>query len=154
MPKNSTGNGISDEDAMGYATAIHAIDREELILRQDLLRLIRWTVGSNHQTLSEAYAQARTSRTKVTLPFGTDRKLWKSRRESIDQSTFAEALTKRYEVEKDVGGGKRWCPLMRQYYPRSHVKVAHLVPWAIGEINCAYLFGRCVQDGRDTIFQS
>lgn len=100
-------NSIDNEDTIDYGTAIHTIEREELVLRQDLLRLVRWTAGSHHQTLSEAYAEALVSLTKEILPFGTDGEVWSSNRDLIDQREFAKALTQRYEVEQDVENDKR-----------------------------------------------
>ena len=34
-----------------------------------------------------------------------------------------------------------WCPIMQGYYEGENMKVTHIVPFGIGEMNCAYLFG-------------
>ncbi|KAK4939878.1 hypothetical protein LTR10_019946 [Elasticomyces elasticus] len=44
------------------------------------------------------------------------------------------------------------CPITdTEYYP-DHMRAAHLVPAALGELNCAYLFGRPVEDGWQILF--
>ena len=60
---------------------------------------------------------------------------------SSDQSYFRAKLIQVYNGPEDVGKDSLWCPLIKHYIinAKTHVKAAHLVPFAIGETNAAYL---------------
>ena len=71
----------------------------------------------------------------------------RKKRKSSSQSNFRRALIQYYtahspteEEEEEFSERRIWCLIFKEYLPSFNVKAAHIVPHAIGETNCAYLF--------------
>ncbi len=71
-------------------------------------------------------------------------------RGSSENAMFRQRAILRYDVDvedpKDAGRDPSrrrvlWCPVTKGYHDSPEVVAAHIVPWAIGETNCIYLFG-------------
>lgn len=45
-----------------------------------------------------------------------------------------------------------WCPVTQAWHEATNVRLAHLVPYAIGEVNAAYIFGLPVEDGWNALW--
>lgn len=45
-----------------------------------------------------------------------------------------------------------WCPVTQSWHEASNVKTAHLVPYTIGEVNAAYVFGLLVGEGWNALW--
>ncbi|KIW57899.1 hypothetical protein PV05_02455 [Exophiala xenobiotica] len=148
--------GISAEELEANVKALVTIEREAYILRMQLPRLAALTLRASHQVLSEAYAMALVALMKEIVPYGIDKELWPSGRENIDQEAFRQGLHQIYEPgcgDKD----RRWCPISSPLYAgrtfkKADVKAAHLIPYSLGEVNCAYLFGLPIEEGYEALW--
>ena len=63
------------------------------------------------------------------------------------QSQFRRALIEFYNAEhpgnatvNDPDDCSYWCPISHKYFRSEYITAAHIVPFAIGETNCNYLF--------------
>ena len=68
------------------------------------------------------------------------------------QEPFRKSLVQYYNTREPndplTGPSEgHWCPISHCYHNRKNMRAAHIVPFAIGEFNCAYLFGRSDSDG-------
>lgn len=41
---------------------------------------------------------------------------------------------------------RQWCAITHEYYPASQIRMAHIVPNALGELNARYIFGDAARD--------
>ena len=87
--------------------------------------------------------------------------LYKGKRKASLQSNFRHSLINYYEAEYPADVGEKtndedkpstwitgvWCPISKKYYTSNDIRAAHIVPHAIGDISCAYLFGEDISTG-------
>ena len=45
-----------------------------------------------------------------------------------------------------------WCPISHKYHARDRMMAAHIVPFAVGEPNCTFVFGKSDEDDRGLLF--
>ncbi|KAJ9501797.1 hypothetical protein H2202_002759 [Exophiala xenobiotica] len=146
--------GISAEELRVNVNAIEKIEREAYVLRMQLPRLAALTLRASHQVLSEAYAMTLVALMKEMVPYGIDKELWPSGREVLDQETFRQNLHENYNPgcgEKDLW----WCPISSPFtkgWRKNYMKAAHLIPYSLGEVNCAYLYGVPVYEGFEVLW--
>lgn len=110
-----------------------------------------------HARIGEAYLAALVE----NLPEPAGARIKKQRaRDSYDQDQFKTLVRQAYTP--DVGSPQHdapdlpfdlaWCPVTRAWHPLANTRVAHIVPYGIGEFNAAYIFGVPVEEGWRTIW--
>jgi hypothetical protein len=89
------------EDRQDLADGLRVTFRNFKSLRDSSFGVKSWktknapeALAPKHQVLSEAYAHALASLMKEILPSGTNQRLWRARRESLDQYYFEHSLSK------------------------------------------------------------
>jgi hypothetical protein len=133
---------------LNNSESIFALERGALAKERARIAL-RISADHLHQRIGEAYMMAITDRIKVPAHATIDL----SGRQSSDQSHFRAKLINVYGGREAVGKQSLWCPVTRNYIaPQIMVKAAHLVPFAIGETNAAYIFGVEPDEGFDCIW--
>ena len=87
--------------------------------------------------------------------------LYKGKWKASLQSNYRHSLINYYEAEYPVDVGEKtndedkpstwitvvWCPISKKYHISDNIKAAHIVPYVIGDISCAYLFGEDISTG-------
>ncbi len=77
-------------------------------------------------------------------------------RDNHDQASFRVRLSKEYSPETTTGDDESglWCPITKSMHRPRDVKAAQLVPYAIGEVNAAYLFGLDPDKGYEAVWST
>lgn len=76
-------------------------------------------------------------------------------RGGFDQTNFRQRILNSYYPpgwNADPQNTLLWCPVMKQRFVGSYVIAAYIVPYALGELNAAYLFGLEPQSGYEAIW--
>jgi hypothetical protein len=145
-------------DRRTYKRVRSELDNSESILALERGAIAMWKarialrISASHldQTIGEAYRIAITDQMKIPTQATIDLGVSKS----SDQSNFRAKLINAYGDPKDKKIEALWCPVTRGYPIASDVlvKAAHLVPFAIGETNAAYIFGVELDEGFDCVW--
>jgi HNH endonuclease len=131
--------------------------KERTALAADRIRLRYDVLGQpSNIKIGQAYAMAITD----NLPEPADSSYKKKhRRSGTDQTSFRNRVIKSYNTEGSKiletsfeFTNKIWCPVSEKEFEASVMKAAHIVPYAIGETNAAYLFGSELDQGYDVIW--
>lgn len=130
-----------------------AILQERAVLAANRVK-VRYGILSHpsHARIGEAYLSA----IMESLPELAGARLRKQgARESSDQSSFRRRALTFYNLlgyDSNPNLVESWCPISKMMLPAEHVTAAHIVPYAIGEVNAAYLFGLDVEEGYQAIW--
>lgn len=76
-------------------------------------------------------------------------------RDSSDQTSFRKRILAVYNspsYDSDPENLASWCPVTKNWYLATDVTAAHVVPYSIGEVNAAYLFGLNPESGYEAIW--
>lgn len=111
----------------------------------------RMFANPNYVKAGEAYLALLAE--KMELPKGATIK--RAKRDPTDQASFRVRVRAAYNPP-GIGpeGLPDWCPISKRFLGSELVKAAHIVPWAIGEENAAYLFGLNVEDGYTALWNT
>lgn len=105
-----------------------------------------------HSRLGEAYLAAIVE--NLPEPAGARvRKL--GSRSGTDQSNFRQRVLNMYnpsDWNMDPPNALGWCPVVKEWVDPDSLTAAHIVPYALGDLNAAYLFGLDPQDGYEAIW--
>ncbi|KAJ9649782.1 hypothetical protein H2199_000561 [Coniosporium tulheliwenetii] len=74
---------------------------------------------------------------------------------STDQTNLRKRLTNRYNpTEADIHptDPRSWCLISKMMHSNELVKAAHIIPYSIGDVPAAYLFGVDPEHGYKTIW--
>ncbi len=130
------------------------LSKERLILAKRAVQIEYSILGHPSQArIGEAYLAAMAEQLKE--PAGA-RVAKDGKRSSSDQSNFKARLAQAYYPSECFEDGKSVsgrCPVRKDYFDDPNVLVAaHLVPFAIGGLNAAYLFGVDKDRGHESIW--
>lgn len=119
-----------------------ALLKERCALARNEIKLEFGILGHpSHARVGEAYLATLAS----ILPEPAGARLKKSgKRDNTDQTNFGRRLRDAYYPpgwNKDPDKPRGWCPVTKAWTKESSFVAAHIVPYAIGEVNAAYLFG-------------
>ena len=107
---------------------------------------------TTHARIGEAYLAA----VVESLPEPPGARLKKQGPRAIfDQSSFRQRLIQTYnppEWNHDPDNPEGWCPVSKQMWQLEDVTAAHIVPYAVGEVNAAYLFGLDPEESYEAIW--
>ena len=76
---------------------------------------------------------------------------------TLEQDGLVDTLSGKDEeklslTEEEHGHRERhWCPINQRYFDKSEMAAVHIIPPAVGEFNCAHLFGK-KDDGTEHLF--
>ena len=105
-----------------------------------------------HSRIGEAYLAAIVE--SLPEPAGA-RVLKHGPRSGTDQSSFRQKLMDNYnppDWNKDPLEAVGWCPVTKEWINPEFLTAALIVPYALGNLNVAYLFGLDPQDGYEAIW--
>ena len=112
-----------------------------------------------HTRIGEAYLAALVER--LPEPAGPKLKL-SEKRNNDDQDQFRKLVrnaytpikgTPEYDApEMNLPLPLRWCPVTKAWHEQDNTKVAHIVPYGIGEFNASYIFGLPLDGGWKAIW--
>lgn len=82
------------------------------------------------------------------------------KRDKHEHEFFKRLVRKAYSPQKgdrgydapDTDLNLFWCSVTQAWHEAPNVRAAHLVPYAIGEVNAAYIFGLPVEDGWNALW--
>lgn len=143
-------SGIEDLDA--------ALLKERAALAKNRMK-VEYGILSHptHLRLGEAYLAALVE----SLPEPSGARVKKQgKRDKHEHELFKKLVRKAYSPQKgdpsydapDTDLHLLWCPVTQAWHEASNVRTAHLVPYAIGEVNAAYIFGLPVGDGWNALW--
>lgn len=143
-------SGIEDLDA--------ALLKERAALAKNRMK-VEYGILSHptHSRLGEAYLAALVE----SLPEPSGARVKKQgKRDKHEHELFKKLVRKAYSPQKGDPGYDApdtdlhllWCPVTQAWHEASNVRTAHLVPYAIGEVNAAYIFGLPVGDGWNALW--
>ncbi|KAL1614714.1 hypothetical protein SLS56_012035 [Neofusicoccum ribis] len=64
-----------------------------------------------------------------------------SQQRSALHSDWTRRCAEFYATTKPGNKAAQWCAITREYHPASQIRMAHIVPNALGELNARYIFG-------------
>ena len=131
--------------------------KERTALAADGIRVKYSMLGQlSHIKIGEAYMMAITENLPETADSSYKKKHGRS---GGDQTSFRNRVIKAYNTESSKiletppeFEKKIWCPVSGKEFEASAIKAAHIVPYSIGEMNAAYLFGSKMSEGYDVIW--
>lgn len=143
-------SGIEDLDA--------ALLKERAALAKNRMK-VEYGILSHptHSWLGEAYLAALVE----SLPEPSGARVKKQgKRDKHEHELFKKLVRKAYSPRKGDQGYDApdtdlhllWCPVTQSWHEASNVKTAHLVPYTIGEVNAAYVFGLPVGEGWNALW--
>lgn len=143
-------SGIEDLDA--------ALLRERAALAKNRMK-VEYGILSHptHSRLGEAYLAALVE----SLPEPSGARVKKQgKRDKREHELFKALVRKAYSPQKgdqeydapDSDLQLLWCPVTQAWHEAPNVRTAHIVPYAIGEVNAAYIFGLPVGDGWNALW--
>lgn len=106
-----------------------------------------------HARIGEAYLSAAVV-DRLPDPAGaTTTTSVQTSRDEQDQQQFRSLLIQAYSPsELAEHESLLWCPASRMWHENVLIKAAHLVPYALGEVNVSYFFGLPHEDGYEAIW--
>lgn len=143
-------SGIEDLDA--------ALLKERAALAKNRMK-VEYGILSHptHSRLGEAYLAALVE----SLPEPSGARVKKQgKRDKHEHELFKALVRKAYSPQKgdqaydapDTDLHLLWCPVTQAWHEAPNVITAHIVPYAIGEVNAAYIFGLPVGDGWNALW--
>lgn len=143
-------SGIEDLDA--------ALLKERAALAKNRIK-VEYGILSHptHSRLGEAYLAALAD----SLPEPSGARVKKQgQRNKHEHELFKNLVRNAYSPQKGDEGYDApdsdlhlvWCPVTQAWHEAASVTTAHLVPYAIGELNAAYIFGLPVGDGWNALW--
>lgn len=143
-------SGIEDLDA--------ALLKERAALAKNRMK-VEYGILSHptHSRLGEAYLAALVE----SLPEPSGARVKKQgKRDKHEHELFKKLVRRAYSPQKGGQGYDSpdtvlhvlWCPVTQAWHEASNVKTAHLVPYAIGEVNAAYIFGLPIGEGWNALW--
>ncbi|OAP54031.1 hypothetical protein AYL99_11791 [Fonsecaea erecta] len=149
---------LTTEDIEHYETHMQELEQEMYILQKEPDRLVGIALLANRQNLAQswvhlanAYGMALATITSSMGISGKDDKIWPhGGREEVDQTNFRQLLIARYESGQQTD--HRWCPITKRHHHYSMIRAAHIIPYALGETNAAFLFGLPLDRGYEAIW--
>ena len=143
-------SGLEDLDA--------ALLKERAALAKNRMK-VEYGILSHptHSKLGEAYLAALAK--SLPEPLGTRVKK-QGKRDNYEHEIFQKLVRKAYSPQKGDQGYDApdtdlhlvWCPVTQAWHEVTNVRTARLVPYAIGEVNAAYIFGLPVEDGWNALW--
>lgn len=143
-------SGIEDLDA--------ALLQERAALAKNRMK-VEYGILSHptHSRLGEAYLAALVE--SLSEPSGAKVKK-QGKRDKHEHELFKRLVRKAYSPQKGDEGYDApdtdlhlvWCPVTQAWHESPNVRTAHLVPYAIGEVNAAYIFGLPIEDGWNALW--
>jgi hypothetical protein len=109
---------------------------------------------TSHARIGEAYLAAIVE--YMPEPAGAQIKKQGSRNRS-DQTGFRKRLEQAYnwaDYKQNETNHRCWCPVMKKMVLDRYIIAAHIVPYSIGEVNAAYLFGLDQEKGYEAIWDN
>lgn len=107
---------------------------------------------TSHARIGEAYLAAIVE--SLPEPAGAHIKK-QGATDNFDQTSFRKRTLAAYNpsgTDRDPDNVRSWCPVSRNLYLEEDVIAAHIVPYSIGEVNAAYLFGLDPELGYEAIW--
>ena len=107
---------------------------------------------TSHARIGEAYLAAIVE--SMPEPAGAQIKN-QGARESYDQTSFRKRILASYNApgyDSDPDNAECWCPVTKTVHLEELITAAHIVPYSIGEVNVAYLFGLDPERGYEAIW--
>ena len=143
-------SGVEEND-IGILRERAALARNHLKLECGIL------THPTHARIGEAYLMALVS--NLSEPAGAKIKKTGTRNKN-DQERFRNIVRNAYSPKQgspEYDGPKTelpvlWCPVTRAWHEQSNTKTAHIVPYAIGEYNVAYIFGLPLDQGWEALW--
>lgn len=106
-----------------------------------------------HARIGEAYLSAIFERLPDPAGAAAAATSLHTSRDKQDQLQFRSLLIQAYSPP-ELAEDERilWCPVSRMWHDKLTIKAAHLVPYALGEVNVSYIFGLSQEDGYKAIW--
>lgn len=107
---------------------------------------------TSHARIGEAYLAAIVE--SLPEPAGAQIKK-QGARDRSDQTSFRNRVLAAYNppgTDSDPDNVESWCPVSKRLFMEQNVIAAHIVPYSIGEVNAAYLFGLDPEAGYEAIW--
>ncbi|OAP54034.1 hypothetical protein AYL99_11794 [Fonsecaea erecta] len=137
---------------------LNELEREIYILQKQSNRLIGiallskcGNLAQSWDNLANAYGQALATITSSLPLSAKDKDIWPGGREEVDQANFRQSLNDCYNPDRKPKDPK-WCPVSREYVRYYDVKAAHIVPFALGDVNVSFFFGDPLEKGYQRIW--
>lgn len=136
-------SGMEDVDA--------DILKERAALAKNRVKL-KYAILSHpsHARMGDAYMSAIVE--KLPDPAGATTSVQGSR-DKQDQAQFRSLLIQAYSpAELATSADAVWCPVSHNWLANAAIRAAHIVPYAIGEVNASYIFGLRPEEGYEAIW--